>query len=161
MAVLAALGLAACGGSGGAALRALVVRLPKDTVRFAASATARGCVGGPGRGVVLQGASGGNGVLLWLRARDSLGPGEWPVLQRVDSTTPRGAVAGARFMIHEVAHGVPLDSGAATVTRWGPAVTARLRASGLELAGGSRVVVDATFLEVPLGPDTVSCHQAP
>lgn len=161
--MLAALGLVACGGSGGGtgALRVLLIRLPKDTVRFAAAASGRRCAPGAGRGVVLEGTSGGNGVLLWLRAPDSLTLGEYAVLQRVDSTTPRGAIAAARFMIHEVPHGVALDSGAVTVSAIARAVTARLRASGLEVGGGSRVAVDASFLAVPLGPDTVSCRQAP
>ncbi|HYK81630.1 MAG TPA: hypothetical protein VEU55_00675 [Gemmatimonadales bacterium] len=139
----------------------MVRRLPKDTVRFVAAASAAPCAAPSGRGVLLQGASGGNGVLLWLRSRDSLAPGELPVLQRVDSTTPTGAIVGARYMIGEVAHGVPLDSGAVTVTRVGPRVTARVRASGLDVAGGSRVALDATFDAVPVGPDAVPCRQTP
>jgi hypothetical protein len=130
-------------------------------VRFEAPASADRCgVAGAG-GVVLHGASGGNGVLVWLRQRDSLPSGDWPVLQRTDTVTARGAIVGARFMISEVAHGVPLDSGAVAVTRAGSGISAHVRGSGLEVAAAGRVSVDAAFDAVALGSDTVSCGMTP
>src|SRR2546427_559240 len=86
-------------------------------------------------GVVLHGASEGNGVIVWLRQRDSFPNGDWPVLQRGDTAAARGAIVAARFMIGEVAHGVPLDSGTVTVTReGGDVISAHAPGSGLELA---------------------------
>ncbi len=110
---------------------------------------------------MLHGSSGGNGVLVWLRTHDSLTNGPWPLLQRGDTVTPRGAVTGVRFVIGDVAHGVPLDSGAVSLTRTGSLLTATVRASGLEIVGAGRVTVDARFESVPLAPDTVPCQAKP
>src|SRR5438445_550252 len=87
--------------------------------------------------------------------------GDWPVVQRTDSVTARGAIVGARFVIGEVAHGVPLDSGVVTVTPAATVISARARGSGLEIAAAGRVTVDAAFDAVPLGTDTVPCWMQP
>ena len=146
-------------------LRVRVTRPPKDTVVFEAAASARRCGPPPpgSGGLVLQGASGGNGALLWLRfpPSDSLASGEWPMLQRADTGARRGAVVGVRFMLGEVAHGAALDSGAVSLTRAGQRLSVRARGVGLEVAGAGRVAVDASFEAVPLGDDTVPCHPTP
>src|SRR5439155_138852 len=77
---LALLG-AACGSAPEQAgrVRALVARPPKDTIRFDAPARAQRCSGGTVRGgLLLQGSSEGNGVVVWLRATaaDSLVDGD-------------------------------------------------------------------------------------
>lgn len=130
-------------------------------MRFEAPASANRCGGVGLGGVVLRGVNGGNGVIVWLRQRDSLTSGDWPVLQRTDTETARGAIVGARFVIGEVAHGVPLDSGVVTVTPAATVISARARGSGLEIAAAGRVTVDAAFDAVPLGAETVPCWMQP
>jgi len=140
-------------------MRALVVRPPHDTVRFAAPAVAHRC--GRGAGILVEGATGGSGVLLWARSADSSVAGTFPPLTRGDSTTARGAMASFRLMIGEDARGVTLDSGSVTVARAGAggAIDAHVGGSGLEPAAGQRVRLEATFAAVPLArpSDTVSC----
>jgi hypothetical protein len=111
--------------------------------------------------VLLYGLNGGNGVIVWLRDRDSVASGDWPVLQRGDTSTPRGAVVGVRFVIGDVAHGVSLDSGAVSVTRADSVISLHAGGSGLELAAASRVALDARFEWVPLEGDTVPCLARP
>ncbi len=110
---------------------------------------------------MLQGVSGGNGVIVWLRYHGSLASGDWPVLQRADTATAVGAVVGVRFVAGEVVHGVSLDSGAVSVQRVGSLISARARGSGLEVVGAGRVAVDASFEAVPLGSDSVPCMKRP
>jgi hypothetical protein len=164
---LVALGVAgaACGGRGARTgrLRALAARFPRDTARFETEASAARCGGsGPG-GVLVQGTEGGNGVLVVLRPGDSL-VGELPLLARADSTTRRGAIVAARFMIGEGGHGVALDSGTVSVARAGQAgdaLTVHVAGSGTDMAGGGRVRVEASFAAVPVSPDTVPCQLRP
>lgn len=138
-------------------VRVSVARLPKDTVRFEAPARARRCSGSR-RGILLQGASGGNGVAVWLRTPDSIASGPWPLLQRGDTVTSRGAIVGVRYTVGDYAHGAPLDSGAVRVTLTGGGVTLVARGSGLDGAAHGRLAVEATFDAVPLEADTVSCR---
>lgn len=130
-------------------------------MRFEAPALASRCSASAGGGVVLQGATGGNGVLVWLRYHDSLAAGEWPLIQGTDTVSPRGAQVGVRFMIGALAHGVGLDSGAVRVSKTGRFLAIGLRGSGLEAVGAVRVALDARFDAVPLGRDTVSCRPVP
>jgi hypothetical protein len=148
---------AGCRGDRSARVRVWVARLPKDTVRFEAPARARRCSGGRG-GVLLQGASGGNGVAVWLRSPDAIASGPWPLLQRGDTVTPRGAIVGVRYNVGDYAHGAPLDSGAVRVTRTGDVITLVARGGGLDGAAHGRLSVEATFEAVPLAADTVSCR---
>lgn len=161
MAVLSA----ACGSAPdrqkGAVVRALVVRAPRDTVRFTALALASQCVGGSGHGVLLRGSTGGNGAIVWLRTPDSLTTGAWPLLQRGDTVSPRGATVGVRFMAGDVARGVAIDSGDVTVSAVRPSVTLRVRGAGLAVAAAGRVTADVAFDGVPVGADTVSCRPRP
>ena len=136
-----------------------MTRLPKDTVRFEAPATANRC-GRATLGLLLHGSDAGNGVMIWLRPGDSLVRGELSLLPRADSVATRGATVTVRFLLGEVTHGATLDSGAVVVTRAEGPVTLRARGSGVDVgAGGSagRVGLDASFESVPVGPDTVTC----
>lgn len=135
-------------------MRALVTRSPKDTVRFAARATASRCV--RGSGVVLQGTTGGNGALAWLRTPDSVAAGAWPLLQRGDTVSRRGATVAVRYLQGDVAHGASFDSGTVMVTRSDNTVTIQAGGGGLEASVG-RVALEVTFAAVPLGSDTVIC----
>jgi hypothetical protein len=141
-------------------VRALVTRPPKDTLRFEAAAEASRCTGGGG-GAVVQGMREGNGVLVWLRFADSLGAGDWPLLQRGDTVSPRGAVVAARFQAGGSAHGVALDSGVVTVTPHPDGLAVAARGSGLEVGGAGRVSLDAEFRGLALRADTVACRPQP
>ncbi len=111
---------------------------------------------------MLQGARGGNGVLVWLRFADSVATGEWPLLQRADTAARGGgAVAGVRFMVGDIAHGAPLDSGGVSVTRASPVLSVRVQGSGRDVVGAEWVAVDASFEAVPLGAGSVSCVARP
>ena len=156
---------AACGSAPEQAgrIRALVARPPNDTIRFEAPAHATRCGGGTGRGgLLLQGSSNGNGMVVWLRATgggaDSLAGGTWPLLQRGDTVSPRGATVGVRYMFHEVAHGLSLDSGTVDVRETARAFTVVARGSGHETMAAGRVALAASFDAVALEPDTASCQ---
>jgi len=142
-------------------VRALVARPHNDTIRFEAPARAKRCSGGTGRaGLLLQGSSEGNGVVVWLRGSrpDSPTGGPWPLVQRGDTVSPRGASVGVRYMMNEVAHGLALDSGAVDVRETGGVITVVARGTGIETAVGGRVALEASFDSVPLETDTVSCR---
>lgn len=173
--VLLGLTMAACGtatgdrgGDGGVIAR--VQYTPRDSVRFVTSAWLRRC--GGGRGFVLEGEVRGNGVLVWLRPGDSVPKGRYRIIQRGDTSTPRGAVVAVRFMTAELAHGVVLDSGSVTVTVTGDSSAGGRRVStdvdggGLETVGARRVRVEAAFATPapppsPQGADTVRCEARP
>lgn len=144
-----------------AVVRALVIRPPKDTVRFTAPAIASQCVGGAGHGLLLRGSSGGNGAILWLRTPDTVAVGTRPLLQSGDTVSPRGATVGIRFMVGDVAHGVALDSGEVTVTALRPSVTLMVHGAGLAVSAAGRVTAEVAFDGVPVGADTVSCRSRP
>ena len=139
----------------------ILTRQGKDTVRIDAPVRAFRCSGPHGQirgGVLLQGVNGGNGVVVWLRTADSLTIGAWPLLQRGDTLTPRGATVGVRFMLADAARGAPLDSGTVWVTRADSLVALVARGTGGETLTATRMAVEATFDAVPVGVDTVSCR---
>jgi len=140
-----------------------MTRQGKDTLRIDAPARAVRCTGPRaqvGGGLLLQGVNGGAGVVVWLRGQDPITVGAWPVLQRGDTLTPRGATVGVRFMMGDIAHGAPLDSGTVWVTRADSAVALVARGTGTETLSATRMAVEATFDAVPVGTDTASCrHQ--
>ena len=144
-------------------VRALVARPPKDTIRFDAPARARRCSDSTRSrgGLLLQGSSEGNGVVVWLRGSDSLAGSQWPLLQRGDTVSPRGATVAVRYVLSEVAHGLTLDSGAVEVRETGGVITVVARGTGPEVAAAGRVTLDASFDAVPLEADTVSCRWRP
>lgn len=137
-------------------LQARVIQQGKDTVQFTADAWARPCA--DGRGFALKGVVGGNGVLLWLRSGDSTNEGEYPVLARGDSVTPRGIAGSVRFMVGTTDRGVTLDSGVVTVTSSGKRLDANARGSGVDPSAGHRVAFDAAFTAVPMAADSVNCQ---
>src|SRR5439155_6941976 len=118
---------AACGSASeqGGRVHALVAFPRQDTVRFEAPARARRCGGGPGKeGLLLQGSADGNGVILWLRGSGGGPPaGPWPLLQRGDTVSPRGATVAVRYMMKDVARGCALDCGVVEVRSTGPVHT--------------------------------------
>lgn len=137
-------------------LEARVTVPPRDSLRFETPASASPCR--EGGAVVLQGVEHGNGVLVWLRFGESLGPGDYPVLARGDTSAPRGGAVSVRFMLGSAAHGLALDSGRVGVEVAGGRLTARAGGSGLDLTGAVRVTLDATFTAVSLGTATVACR---
>lgn len=149
---------AACGCRAGqpGSLRARLVLLPHDTLQFTADARVRRC--GEGRGLVLEGIVGGNGLLLWLYSRDSAMGGKYPVLTRGDTAAPRGVVGAVRFMLGASDRGVTLDSGVVTISSAGGRMDAQARGSGMDPSSGQRVVLDASFEAVPMAADTVECR---
>ena len=127
-----------------------------DTVGFRIPVRARRCA--DDRGVVLDGAQHGNGLLVWLR--DGVGPpdgGNYPLLSRGDSAAPRGAIASVRYILGTVAHGVIVDSGSATLTRETPPYAVHVKGNGAEVAIPGRRSVEITADPVPLERDTVNC----
>jgi len=104
-------------------LQARLILQPHDTLQFTADAWARRC--GEGRGFLLEGVVGGNGVLLWLHSGDSAVEGEYPVLARGDTITPRGVVGAVRFMLQNSDRGATLDSGVVTVSSAGGRIDAQ------------------------------------
>jgi hypothetical protein len=144
-------------------VRVRVTRPPRDTIRFEAPAHARRC-GGRG-GLLVQGSSDGNGVVVWLRAggeaADSPANGPWPLLQRGDTVSPHGATVGVRYMMGDVARGLPLDSGTVEVRRAGGVLTIVARGTALDASAAGRVGLEASFDAVPLEADTVSCRPRP
>jgi len=141
-------------------LHVTVVRPPRDTLQFRTHAQAHGC--GPGRGVLIQGTWGGYGALLAARSAGNGMGGEYPLLTRGDTTTPRGAFVGVRFMLRsDDARGVTLDSGRVSITRTARGIDALASGSGVDPADARRVVVVASFTAVPLGPDSTNCAVAP
>jgi hypothetical protein len=139
-------------------VRALVTRLPRDTVRFSAEARASRCA--RGGGVVLQGATGGNGAMAWLRTPDSVASGPWPLLQRGDTVSPRGATIAVRYVQGDIAHGAAFDSGNVVVTRTDHTVTLHASGGGLEASLG-RIALQVSFDGVTVGADTVACAPHP
>jgi hypothetical protein len=140
-----------------------MTRQGKDTLRIDAPARAVRCTGPHaqvGGGLLLQGVNGAAGVVVWLRSPDPISVGAWPVLPRGDTLTPRGATVGVRFMMGDIAHGAPLDSGTVWVTRADSAVALVARGTGTETLSATRMAVEATFDAVPVGADTAACrHQ--
>jgi hypothetical protein len=142
-------------------VHAVLTRQGKDTLRIDAPVRAQRCTGPHaqiGGGLLLQGVNDGNGVVVWLRAPAPVSVGAWPVLQRGDTLSPRGAMVGVRFLIGDVAHGAPLDSGTVWVTRADSAVALVARGTGTETVSSTHMSVEATFDAVPVGADTVSCR---
>jgi hypothetical protein len=140
-----------------------MTRQGKDTLRIDAPARAVRCTGPRaqvGGGLLLQGVNGGAGVVVWLRSPDPIAVGAWPLLPRGDTLTPRGATVAVRFMMGDITHGAPLDSGTVWVTRADSAVALVARGTGSETLSATRMVVEATFDAVRVGADTAACrHQ--
>jgi len=100
-------------------------------------------------------------VVVWLRAADAVASGAWPVLQRGDTLSPRGATVAVRYMVKEMSHGFTLDSGSVDVRRDDSVLMVVARGSGLESVITGRVWLQASFDAVPVGADTVPCRPRP
>lgn len=130
-----------------------------DTARIALRVEAHRC--GHGADVLIQGISGGDGVLIWTRSGGAEHGGSYPLLTRGDSLTPRGAMVSVRWMIGDIARGIALDSGVVTLVPAGQRISVRARGSGLDYAAGQRVAVDASVDAALLAPDTANCRVQP
>ena len=120
----------------------------------------------PRAALVFEAVSGGNGLLVLLRAPDSAASGDFPVLGVRDTVTVRGAVVAVRYMTGEMPHGYALDSGSVSVTESPGSFGLRVLGSGLETPGAIRPFLDATFEGVvrntaPTPGDTVPCDPLP
>ncbi|HUK22402.1 MAG TPA: hypothetical protein VLV45_12725 [Gemmatimonadales bacterium] len=127
---------------------------PHDSAEVAIRAAAYPCRGAVGR--LLTGAEGGNGILIWVRNRGGAA-GDYPILARGDSTTPRGATVSVRFMVGEIARGFGLDSGLVQITTAGSRLNATLRGSGIDYSVGQRVSLVGSVAALPSSSDSVSC----
>lgn len=125
---------------------------------FTASDVAHPCRGG---GILFDAVDGANGVLAWVRAPAPLTAGSFPLLGRGDSATAKGAVVAVRFILHDVAHGFPVDSGVLTLTEVGRAYRGRIQGSGTDLGNATRGTVDITIDSVTPRPDTLVCGAQP
>jgi hypothetical protein len=128
-------------------------------VVFDAVATARRCAGG--HGIVLQGVSGGGGLLVWIRAPGAVTAGVYPVLPRGDSTSRRGAVIAARYLVHEAPHGFSADTGSVTLLAADPAYAARLEGRGIEVSAATRPSVSAEIHGARMEGDSIACSVKP
>lgn len=126
----------------------------RDTVRFEVPVIAAAC--GGGAGLLLHGERRGQGVLVWLRGAER--PGTYPLLARGDTAAPRGAIASIRYLVSEVAHGVTLDDGSATVTRATPPLELQIRGHAAETISAMQRSAEVVLERVTLAPDTVSCR---
>lgn len=126
---------------------------------FDATAMARVCAGG--HGVLLEAVTGGNGLLLWIRAPGEVTPGAYPVIPRGDSTAARGAVIATRYLIREVPHGFAADTGSVTLLAAGPAYAARLRGRGIEVSAATRPTLDAEIRGARVEGDSIRCAVQP
>jgi len=151
----AVLFLAACQTSAPlSTVHARIFRGPKDSTAFAAADVAHFC---KGNGVLFDAISGANGVLAWVRGPSALTPGTYPLLGRADSSTPRGALVAVRFILHDIAHGFPVDSGVLTLTTAGPTYRARIQGSGTDLGLATKSTVDITIDSIKPRSDTLAC----
>lgn len=130
-----------------------------DTLRFVAPAVARRCEGG--RGLLVEAAHDGRGLLVWLRGVDSGAADSIPVVGMRDTSTVPAANASIRFIADAVGYTVGLDSGAVAVTDSGGWLRLQFTGSGLELTGGSRPTIVATFDPLPPPADSVPCLPVP
>lgn len=156
-----ALGVIACGDpSAPAGVGRVQISLTgtSDTVRFEVPVVAAWC--GGGTGLLLHGEQRGQGVLVWLRGATRPDTGTYPLLSRGDTVAPRGAIASIRYMMSDIAHGVTLDDGAATLARSEPPLELHVRGHGVESAFAGQRSAELVLERVTLASDTVSCHLA-
>ncbi len=127
-----------------------------DTVRFEVPVVATMCA--DGASLLVHGERRGQGLLVWLRGGAPPDTGTYPLLTRGDTAATRGAIASVRFMVGDVAHGVTLDDGAATVASATPRLQVQVRGRGVESASAGQRSVELALEQVTLESDTVSCR---
>lgn len=153
----ALVGLTACRGWGTSSselLRVRIVRGPKDSTVFNAPAVVHPCRGG---GALINAVSVANGVLVWIKSTGTPALGPRALLARADSTTPDGAVVAVRFLWHDVAHGLDVDSGSLMLSSTGAWYRGHLQGAGTDLAAATRTSVDITIDSLHSRPDSVAC----
>ena len=127
-----------------------------DTVRFEVPVVATMCA--DGAGVLVHGERRGQGLLVWLRGGAPPDTGTYPLLTRGDTAATSGAVVSVRFMVGDVAHGVTLDDGDATVVGATPQLELQVRGRGVETGLAGQRSAELALEHVTLEPDTVSCR---
>ena len=137
-------------------LEATVLRAT-DTIRFHAKAVVYHCQGG--RGSLIEAVGYASGVLVWLRGSIDSASGSFPVLGMRDTVTKRGAIVAVRFAAQAVPHTVSLDSGSVVVKDSGSARRVEINGSGLDINGGTRSALRATFSALPAPTDSTSCSR--
>lgn len=139
-------------------LRATVIRPPKDTVHLALPATATRC--DDRRSLLLEALNAeGSGFLLRLRYGDSLVSGPYPITVMVDTGATRNAMTAVRYVIRQVPHVFPLDTGLVDVRVTDATVTAHVNGRGVENAALASATAD--FTAVPIGTQSTPCQHQP
>ena len=111
--------------------------------------------------LLLQGLHSGDGVLLLLRARDSL-TGVLPIVGYRDTITRPAAVVAIRYYRANVVHSFSLDSGAVTVADSGGSRAVLVDGSGMEVAHGVRSSAAVRIASLPAPAEsTMSCASVP
>lgn len=111
--------------------------------------------------VLLQGLRSGDGVLLLLRAGDSL-TGVLPIVGYRDTITRPAAVVAIRYYRENVVHAFSLDSGAVTITDSGGSRSVAVAGSGMEVALGVRSSAAVRIASLPAPAEsTMSCTPVP
>jgi hypothetical protein len=111
--------------------------------------------------MLLEGISGGDGVMLWLRPGDASLSGDYAPLPRGDTMTPRGAAVSVRTATRIRARGATLDSGTIAVAAAARRLDVSVDGTGADLSTAERVSLQAAFRRVPLAADTVECRPQP
>jgi hypothetical protein len=148
----------ACGAptSGGIGRVRVALSGTSDTVRFEVPVVATRCA--DGAGLLVHGERRGQGLLVWLRGGAPPDPGTYPLLTRGDTVATRGAIASVRFMVGDVAHGVTLDDGDATVAGATPQLEIQVRGRGVEMGLAGQRSAELALEHVTVEPDTVPCR---
>ena len=170
-ALLAGVVSAACRGETVApALLDATIARRTDTLRFQTRVVVYQC--DSTADLLVEGAGAGNGVLVWLRPRDSLGgaggargargESQLPIVGLRDTITRPAAVVAVRYNSQQVLHPLSLDSGSVSVLDSGGGRRVAVTGSGVELQFGMRSSVAASFTGLRLVPDsTTTCAPAP
>ena len=136
-----------------------VAFLPRDTVRFSLPATTHRCT--DGRTILLEAVSPeGNGVLIRLHSRDSLGAGSYRAVPPGDTTAP-GAVVAVRYLLRDAPHAFLFDSGAVQVRRERDKISGRADGSGSESGIRTPTHIEYRDVALPAPTDTVPCPSQP
>jgi hypothetical protein len=159
-AIVAVLALVGCGdriaGTEGVGRVHVTLTGPKDTVAYEVPVTARRC--GNGRGILLDGARHGNGLLVWLRSGGAIDTGAYPLLSRADSGAVRGAISAVRYVAGIASHGLIVDEGTAVLQRATPPYALRVNGRAIETSVAGQRKVSLTVDGVQLRADTTNCQ---
>ena len=100
-------------------------------------------------------------MLVWLHRGDSIPSDDYAIRGVRDTVTLQGAGVAVRYMTGDVAHGLSLDSGSATLRHAGQPWNLAVHGSGLEIPGGLRVMLAAEYWDLAPATDTISCEPEP